>query len=354
MIAEKKKSLPDFPRYIFNQSSPMAHWTEYKEYPAAVTSANMKSEVCNQPYRPHQYRPPPRDLNGDHQDFVPNRSLSVPSAAPGDLVAVNQQYEGYVRFPYGLRDYAAMKDCVRSQRQQQNTSFQRAQEPKTANYDLPKLPGVQSFGDMVRSPSPHWVGDVVTQPFTDRSRSYGSHSIAPGSHATGGVCSKTARCSVQGCVPIFFTEKGACSLHHAEHKANKNRTNSEDSATSSSNNRSQGKPGNSKRKRCKVEGCTKQCQNKGVCIAHGASVKRCSVDGCTKYALTGGICISHGAKVRRCKVDGCPKHAQVGGVCVAHGAKLKRCCIEGCKSQARKKGKCRAHRDVEIETSSSS
>ena len=61
-------------------------------------------------------------------------------------------------------------------------------------------------------------------------------------------------------------------------------------------------------------------------MRHGAKVKhkQCSKEGCSKQAQQRGICIRHKAKVKH-------KQNQVinGGVCMRHGAKAKLCSSEG-------------------------
>jgi hypothetical protein len=75
-------------------------------------------------------------------------------------------------------------------------------------------------------------------------------------------------------------------------------------------------------KLCRVEGCTKQVQNGGVCITHGAKLKRCSSEGCPNRAVKGGVCKRHGAVVERkkCSAEDCTNLAVKGGVCHRHGA----------------------------------
>jgi hypothetical protein len=58
------------------------------------------------------------------------------------------------------------------------------------------------------------------------------------------------------------------------------------------------KKAKSYKKRCSVEGCTRQAQKKGVCCSHGAKCiwykKECKIENCTKGAKKGGLCIAHG------------------------------------------------------------
>jgi hypothetical protein len=100
------------------------------------------------------------------------------------------------------------------------------------------------------------------------------------------------------------------------------------------------------KKRCIIEGCTKQAQKGGICIRHGATwtKKQCSSEGCTKQAQNGcGVCVQHGAKRKECSSEGCPNKAVKGGVCMKHGAKVKRCSIEECSNFAKKRGLCYKH-----------
>ena len=75
-----------------------------------------------------------------------------------------------------------------------------------------------------------------------------------------------------------------------------------------------------KRARCSEEGCDKQAQKGGLCIAHGGvggSKKPCSVEGCTTLANRWGLCVKHGG-FYRCSEEGCDKVAQKGGLCKVH------------------------------------
>merc|ERR1712194_624628 len=101
-----------------------------------------------------------------------------------------------------------------------------------------------------------------------------------------------------------------------------------------------------KRKVCSEDGCTKNAQEGGVCIKHGAKVKQrkvCSEEDCTNGAQKGGVCYKHGAKVKRCSHYDCTKQVQQGGVCIEHGAKVKRCSHDGCSKFAQTGGVCVKH-----------
>nr|CAD7429316.1 unnamed protein product [Timema monikensis] len=63
-----------------------------------------------------------------------------------------------------------------------------------------------------------------------------------------------------------------------------------------------------------VDGCSKQAQNSGYCVAHGGKQqpKNCGVKDCSKRAKKGGYCIAHGGKQqpKKCGVEDCLKHSK--------------------------------------------
>nr|CAD7411726.1 unnamed protein product [Timema poppensis] len=63
-----------------------------------------------------------------------------------------------------------------------------------------------------------------------------------------------------------------------------------------------------------AEGCSKQAQNSGYCVAHGGKQqpKNCGVKDCSKRAKKGGYCIAHGGKQqpKKCGVEDCLKHSK--------------------------------------------
>ena len=100
-------------------------------------------------------------------------------------------------------------------------------------------------------------------------------------------------------------------------------------------------------KRCRIGGCDKYVQSRGLCWSHGAKVARetCSGEGCTNYAVKNGVCVKHGAQltVKHCSGPGCNNRVVRGGVCVRHGAKLKSCSKPDCEKNALKGGVCWSH-----------
>jgi len=69
---------------------------------------------------------------------------------------------------------------------------------------------------------------------------------------------------------------------------------------------------------CKVEGCTKKSQRRGVCANHGAAslLPKCKIEGCTHNRKRLGVCQRH---MPKCMVDGCNKPIRDGGLCKRHG-----------------------------------
>ena len=50
--------------------------------------------------------------------------------------------------------------------------------------------------------------------------------------------------------------------------------------------------------KCKTEGCDKQDQGGGHCVAHGGG-RRYQTEGCDKLAYRVGLCVAHGGSRRR-------------------------------------------------------
>ncbi|CAG2053853.1 unnamed protein product [Timema podura] len=89
--------------------------------------------------------------------------------------------------------------------------------------------------------------------------------------------------------------------------------------------------------------------NKHVTINKTCTLKECctdpkqdvsQVDGCSKQAQNGGYCIAHGGKQqpKNCDVKDCSKRAKKGGYCIAHGGKQqpKKCGVEDCLKYSKK------------------
>jgi hypothetical protein len=105
----------------------------------------------------------------------------------------------------------------------------------------------------------------------------------------------------------------------------------------------QKKPVDSKRRRCVIEGCTKQVQARGACIKHGA-YGMCLIGDCTTMAVNKSQrCSKHGA-LGLCTVPGCATNAQARGLCTKHGGSTKVVCLHpGCTINAQSRGLCCKH-----------
>ncbi len=86
---------------------------------------------------------------------------------------------------------------------------------------------------------------------------------------------------------------------------------------------------------CCFEGCNNQiCAGRG-CSRHGTKqIRTCSKEGCTKQAQSRGVCVAHGAKTKLCNHEGCTKQVVRGGKCKDHAGPAETfdgsCSIEGC------------------------
>ncbi|KAF1793150.1 hypothetical protein GQ600_16122 [Phytophthora cactorum] len=100
---------------------------------------------------------------------------------------------------------------------------------------------------------------------------------------------------------------------------------------------------NTNRTRCRLTGCNKFAQTRGLCKAHGGG-SRCRHPDCPKLAQSRGLCIAHGGG-RRCIVEDCNKLAQSKGHCISHGGG-RRCAIPHCDKFSQVRGYCKAHAKV--------
>lgn len=114
-------------------------------------------------------------------------------------------------------------------------------------------------------------------------------------------------------------------------------------------------------KQCTKEGCNGLRWRAGLCYGHSDEDKKkikndkkyvykCKVEGCTKNVVNSGVCLEHGAKkkIHYCKhPSGCTKQVQRQGLCAAHGGRSykpkEKCEIDGCTNIADSRGKCRTH-----------
>ena len=72
-----------------------------------------------------------------------------------------------------------------------------------------------------------------------------------------------------------------------------------------------------KKRVCRRKLCSAPANGYGYCAKH---TKVCKIDGCTKSTQSKGLCFRHGGG-QRCKVPNCNKSIQLNGLCISHGAK---------------------------------
>ena len=186
---------------------------------------------------------------------------------------------------------------------------------------VPKTPILPSLAEKGISPWPHPRSATrLTASFSNANASISSMSYGPAVTAAQVVTHHGAQpkrkpasktCKIEGCEKMKQT-RGLCKLHGGG-------------------------------SRCSVEGCTKTNQGGGYCRGHGGG-KRCVVEGCIKGAQRGGLCHGHGG-IRYCSVPNCDRKDRGSGFCAGHGGG-KKCSHPGCKKLARRQGMCTHHLSV--------
>jgi hypothetical protein len=95
---------------------------------------------------------------------------------------------------------------------------------------------------------------------------------------------------------------------------------------------------------CAVVGCVNRATCPGFsdqCKKHGGRY-RCSYPDCTNIAQGRGLCVRHGYKKKRCEIEGCTKQCVVGGFCKEHGLVI--CCVhQRCMKSVFRKKMCYFH-----------
>lgn len=85
-------------------------------------------------------------------------------------------------------------------------------------------------------------------------------------------------------------------------------------------------------KLCKIENCTNNVQNNGLCCKHGAEKRYCKVENCKNMERKNNLCIKHGAITPKCTINECNNKRIKNGLCFQHGAE--KCKIEDCKNNS--------------------
>ena len=104
---------------------------------------------------------------------------------------------------------------------------------------------------------------------------------------------------------------------------------------------------------CQYVGCNSIATQNGTklyCHAHGGR-GICRYDGCRNLAQAAGVCITHGWKKRRCSIDGCNKQSQnKNGKCKKHGGATL-CSFNGCGRPMHARKMCKMHIRMNVHSS---
>ncbi|GBG33547.1 Zinc finger X-linked protein ZXDB [Hondaea fermentalgiana] len=97
---------------------------------------------------------------------------------------------------------------------------------------------------------------------------------------------------------------------------------------------------------CKVEGCTRYPQRKGLCRTHGCPRRPlCRIEGCDSESQSAkkGLCQRHDPDRITCKVEGCSRMKQRRGFCHRHLGTRHECQADGCIQFVDSSGQCPKH-----------